>query len=108
MEWDPSGVTHRVTGPVATSHAVATVRRIRHAWRCAAPSAPSAGINRVLVRRATGALARIAMATGSGLAWRIAVTAGERGGLDAEPVGEPQAPHGQDGAQHALLLSAAH
>src|SRR5688572_20220775 len=91
---------------MAAAHAVATVRSINRAASVATPSAPSAGISRVLARPATGALARIAIATGSAIARDIAIAAGERCRLRAEEIRKPQLPHQEDGADRAALLPA--
>src|SRR5207302_444691 len=93
-----AGVTHKVTGPIAAAQAVSTVRSISRACSAAAPAAPSAGISRVFTDPATGALARIASATGSGVADAIAVLPRQPGGLRAEEEREAQPPHRENGA----------
>src|SRR6266542_2947991 len=90
---------------MSASHAVSTARAIILACRLAARSAPSVGMSRVLTSPATGAFARMATAT-SALAVGIAVAPGKRRRLGAEEEGEPQAPHQDDRAQHAVRLPA--
>src|SRR5687768_4463986 len=91
-----SGAAHTVTGPVAAAHAVSMARAISDCWNAAAPSAPSTGIKRVLAKPGIGALARIAIATGS--VADIAVELCQFVRVGAEVVGESQPPHQHDGA----------
>src|SRR6266852_1521444 len=100
--WASSGVAQTVTGPIPAAAAVAAARSINRCCSRAAPSAPSAGISRVLAKPATGALASTATATGS----VIAVLPRQLLRIGAEEVGEPQAPHQHHGPQHAMLLPA--
>src|SRR5712692_6404245 len=100
--WASSGVAQTVTGPIPAAAAVAAARSINRCCSAAAPSAPSAGIIRVLAKPATGALASTATATGS----VIAVLPRQLLRIGAEEVGEPQAPHQHHGPQHAMLLPA--
>src|SRR5262245_54353230 len=80
---------------------------MKRAWRSAAPSAPSTGARRVLARPGTGALARIAIATASGLPGDIVVRSREPGGVCPEEIGEPQPPHEENRFHHAVLFPAA-
>src|SRR6266496_2020536 len=74
----------------ALSHAVASVRAISRACNSAAPSRPSAGMSRVFARPGSGALARIATATGSMV--DISVASGERRGIRAQEECHAQPP----------------
>src|SRR5262249_12343762 len=64
--------------------------------------APSAGMRRVLAKPGMGALASTATATGS----FIAVSLRELFRIGTEEIGEPQPPHQDHCAQHAILLPA--
>src|SRR5215467_5207330 len=97
-----SGVAHKVTGPTNAAHAVATARSTRRACNAAAPSAPSAGMRRVLAKPGSGALASTAIATGS----FIAVSLRELFRIGTEEIGEPQPPHQDHRAEHAMLFPA--
>src|SRR5262245_49781969 len=85
------------------AHAVATACSTKRACNKAAPSAPSAGMSRVLAKPGSGALASTAMATGS----FIAVLPRELLRIHAEKIGEPKSPHQNDRREHAVLLPAA-
>src|SRR3954464_1883915 len=85
-------VIHTVTGPTAAAHAVWTARSIKRACNKAARSGPRAGIRRVLAKPGVGALARMAIATGS----LITIAAGERLWIGSEQIGDAQAPHEHD------------
>src|SRR5215471_16264884 len=97
-----SGVAHKVTGPMTATHAVATARSTRRACNEAAPSAPSAGMRRVLAKPGSGALASTATATGS----FIAVLLRELFRIGTEEIGEPQPPHQDHCLEHAILFPA--
>src|SRR5215467_987074 len=97
-----SGVAQTVTGPIPAATAVVAARSISRSCSSAAPSGPSTGMSRVLAKPATGALASTATATGS----FIAVLPRQLVWIGAEEIGEPQAPHQHDRAQHAVLLPA--
>ena len=90
----PSGVAQIVTGPVCAEHAVLAARSISRACNEAAPVAPSVGMSRVLAKPGIGALASTAMATGS----VITVSLGEPFWIGAEEIGNPQAPHEENGS----------
>src|SRR6185312_17017014 len=72
------------------------------AWSRAAPFLPSSGTRRVLTRPGTGARAKT---TSAGSAF-FGVASGKLVGRGAQPVGEPQPPHEDQGAQHATPLPA--
>src|SRR6516165_4172973 len=97
-----SGVAHKVTRPMRAEHAVATARSTRRACNEAAPSAPSAGMSRVLAKPGSGALASTAIATGS----FIAVLLRELFRIGAEEIGEPQPPHQDHCVDYAILFPA--
>src|SRR5215469_5372199 len=97
-----SGVAHKVTGPTSAAHAVATARSTRRACNEAAPSAPSAGMSRVLAKPGSGALASTAIATGS----FIAVLLRELFWIGAEEIGEPQPPHQDHRVDYPSLFPA--
>src|SRR5215212_8936503 len=86
--------------------AVASAWTVRASWREAAPSAPRCGMSRVFAYPGTGALARTATRTGSGIAWSIAVGDGQIAWVRAREIGEAQPPHGQDGAKNAVPFPA--
>src|SRR5262249_4929417 len=94
-----SGVAHKVTGPTSAAHAVATARSTRRACTEAAPSAPSAGMSRVLAKPGSGALASTAIATGS----FIAVLLRELFRIGAEEIGEPPPPHQDPSVDYPIL-----
>src|SRR5262249_53302225 len=102
--WGRSGVTHKVTGPVAAAGAVVTTRAMSRAGRRAAPSAPNTGTSRVLARPGSGALARIAMATGSGLPGNITIRSRQSSRICAEKIRQSQPPHEHDSSYHAMLF----
>src|SRR3954447_1361550 len=77
---------------------------MRRACSSAAPSRPSTGSRRVLANPGTGALARIAIVTGSVLTRDVSVLPCQRRGLGAEEIRHAQAPHQQNGAENATLL----
>src|SRR5579864_5561425 len=89
---------------MAAALAVATARSMKRAANAAAPSAPSAGARRVLARPGSGALARMAIATGSGLPWCVAIGARQPGRVRPHEVGESQTPHEQNRPRHAMLF----
>src|SRR5262245_48569339 len=91
---------------MAEPQAMSTAWSSMRAASSAAPSAPKAGINRDLTVPATGALARIAIVTGSTIAWDIAIAASECRGLAPEDIAEPQPPHQQDRTEYAVLIPA--
>src|SRR5258708_5579474 len=97
-----SGVAHKVTGPMTAAHAVATARATSRACNEAAPSAPSAGMSRVLAKPGSGALASTAIATGS----FIAVLLRELFRTGAEKRGEPQPPHQDHRVDYPILFPA--
>src|SRR5215813_10988351 len=97
-----SGVAHKVTGPMTAAHAVATARSTSRACNEAAPSAPSAGMSRVLAKPGSGALASTAIATGS----FIAVLLRELFWIGAEEIGEPQPPHQDHRVDYPILFPA--
>src|SRR5262245_40896225 len=68
----------------------------------AAPAAPSAGMRRVLAKPASGALVSTATATGS----FIAISLRELFRIGTEEIGEPQPPHQDHRAEHAMLFPA--
>src|SRR5205807_3453164 len=98
-----TGAAHSVTGPTPALHAVATACSISRDANAAAPSAPSAGMRRVFANPGIGALASTATATDS---LAIAVSPRQQRGVGAQEIGQPQAPHQQDGPQHAVLFPA--
>src|SRR6516165_7747850 len=87
---------------MTAAHAVATARPTRRACNKAAPAAPSAGMRRVLAKPASGALASTATATGS----FIAISLRELFRIGTEEIGEPQPPHQDHRAEHAMLFPA--
>src|SRR5262245_8693512 len=89
-------------GPMRAAHAVATACSMSRACSEAAPSAPSAGMSRVLAKPGSGALASTATATGS----FITVLPCEFFRIGTKEIGKPQAPHQNDCAEHSLLLPA--
>src|SRR5262249_14865123 len=97
-----SGVAHKVTGPMTAAHAVATARATSRACNEAAPSAPSAGMSRVLAKPGSEALASTAIATGS----FIAVLLRQLFRIGAEEIGEPQPPHQDHRVDHPILFPA--
>src|SRR5262245_50401963 len=97
-----SGVAHKVTGPMTAAHAVATARATSRACNEAAPSAPSAGMSRVLAKPGSGALASTAIATGS----FIAVLLRELFRIGAKEIGEPQPPHQDHCVDYPILFPA--
>src|SRR5207248_550627 len=101
-----SGVAQSLTGPSLAAQAVATVRSISRACRLAAPSAPSAGMSRVLANPGIGALARIEMFVVSAIARYITIAAGEHGRFGPEEIGKPQPPHQEHRADDAVPLPA--
>src|SRR5262249_5058419 len=87
---------------MTAAHAVATARSTRRACNEAAPSAPSAGMRRVLAKPGSGALASTATATGS----FITVLLRELFRIGTEEIGEPQPPHQDHCLEHAILFPA--
>src|SRR2546430_13938987 len=87
---------------MTAAHAVATARATSRACNEAAPSAPSAGMSRVLAKPGSGALASTAIATGS----FIAVLLRKLFGIGAAEIGEPQPPHQDHCVEHAVLFPA--
>src|SRR5438876_1675288 len=90
------------TGPQWASTAVCTAWRMRRICSRAAPAAPRRGARRVFTRPASGARAK----TMTMLSALIGVLAREALRGNAERIEQPQAPHEDDGAQHAARLPA--
>src|ERR1700719_1079638 len=89
---------------MAADCAVVTTRSMSLACRLAAPPQPSTGASRVLARPGSGALARIAIATGSGLPWNIAIGSRQPRRIGAEKIRESQPPHEQNRSCHAMFF----